>query len=159
MPAGYDPYQQNFQAGGALGDIGGNIIKILAMFGMGGKGPLKFLQGIMGGGTEEQSVGETAIPTGRGQGDAMGAGKMAPELMNMLPPQGPPPGGPPPGGPQMGTPMGPMPGGPPGMPPMGPQGGPQMGGGPQGPQQDQIMKMIMALLQQQGGPPMGGMMG
>ena len=145
MPAGYDPYQQNFQAGGALGDIGGNIIKILAMFGMGGKGPLKFLQGIMGGGTEEQSVGETAIPTGRGQGDAMGAGKMAPELMNMLPPQGPPPGGPPPGGPPMGAPMGPMP------------GGPQMG--PQGPQQDQIMKMIMALLQQQGGPPMGGMMG
>ena len=135
MPAGYDPYQQNFQAGGALGDIGGNIIKILAMFGMGGKGPLKFLQGVMGGGQEDGSQEPLNPVIGN-------PGLQQPQLMG---PQGPPPGGPPPGGPQMGAPMGPMP------------GGPQMG--PQGPQQDQIMKMIMALLQQQGGPPMGGMMG
>ena len=138
MPAGYDPYQQNFQWGSALGDVGGNIIKILAMLGGMGTGPFKGLEGLIGGvggGKEDEEEPNPQVIQG-------GGGQPPPQIQQPMPLA-------PMGGPQMGAPMGPMPGGQ-GGPPMGPQGGPQ---------QDQIMKMIMALLQQQGGPPMGGMMG
>ena len=33
MAAGYDPYQQNFQMGDAMGGIGRNILSVLALFG------------------------------------------------------------------------------------------------------------------------------
>jgi len=133
MAAGYDPYQQNFQVGGALGDIGGNIIKILAMFGAGGKGPLKFLEGILGMGGKDGGEAKPDVVTTQGQ--------PPPQIQQPMPMP-------------TGAPMGPMPGAP------GP-GGPQQG--PMGQDPNQIMQMIMALLQQnrggQGGPPMGGMMG
>jgi len=134
MAAGYDPYQQNFQWGSAIGDIGGNILKILMLLGGGGKGPLKGLEGLLGmGGKEDEKASPDVITTG--------GGHPPPQIQQPMPMP-------------TGAPMGPMPGAP------GP-GGPQQG--PMGQDPNQIMQMIMALLQQnrggQGGPPMGGMMG
>jgi hypothetical protein len=90
MPIGYDPYQQNFQVGDALGGIGKNILGVLALFGAGGKGPLKFLQGLLGGEKKEEEDIPTqplqsGIPSGT-QMDLMGTmpQQMSPEIQRIM---------------------------------------------------------------------------
>ena len=117
--------------GDALGGIGKNVLGVLAIFGTQGKGPLKFLQGLMGDKEEGDATPEVVTTGGQQQAPQI------PQPSSLAPPGGPPPGGMPSSGP----------------PPMSGQG---MGG--QLP--PEMMQMIMEMFRRQGQQgPMGGMGG
>lgn len=99
MAWGHDPYQEDFQIADFWGSHIGAGLRVLLLLGGMGEGPLKGLEGLMGG-TEgkEDTEGDGAKPPQVIQGQ----GQPPPQIQQPPPMGGMPPSGPPPMGGQMG---------------------------------------------------------